>query len=691
MAITSYRPDGGKTGWIRSSFMLPPGAMSDHELKLRTTPNGSFKFSDTTVGGNQAINPPPQFTHLCDLNEVRIGDRPNDEYSFTNAGRGMGRWYSENIDTPAVLVHMRFGVPTFSSMTSFFGNFYNSGASRLARTGRGDGLAYSLGRIAGTVATLHIQPYILLGRMLKFLLDMPSTKYCSLKPAMALYHMATASILNSIAADAGFVIGMSNTERNFDPTKQESGFVNTGYEKLLPDVYNSNGSIDTFKIFTRYQRLSNRRYRALKQAFDVSGDTAAVRKAVSKIYNSPAYGPNSRDISEFKDMDAYLDAYFGTSMAFGAPLAPNVTVPPIPAGQEERDAASKAVAESGKFDLVKDYASETSETLYGAEGEPDPGILKFLMAELNDGGQFITFRIDNPGTSSESFQNQVKDSGIKQKMDGMSSGARSTRFNMMDGQVMGGVLGATIGAITNVVSDFIGGIGDSIGISGIGQVFGNSMVDIPKYWDGSTANLPKTDMSISLQSWSGDPLSRYQNLMIPLAMLLAGALPRSTGYSSYTAPFVLEYYCKGRSSSRYAIIDSLNITRGTGNLGFTEDCKPLAIDISLSVIDLSSVMHMPLQSAFSPTQLLSAGGISKLLFSDTSAFTDYMATLSSVGLVDQVYTTKRLKRNFHRTALAFGDWLSPAHWASVASNGLFLGTIAPGRFATIFTNVTDLG
>lgn len=678
MAISQYRPDGGESGWIRSSFMLPDGDVSDYELKLREAPDGSFKFSDTTVGGNQAINPPPQFTHLCDLNEERLSDLPGEEYSFLGAGKSMGRWYSENIDNPSIYAHFRFGVPVFNTVTSFFGNFYNAGASNLARTGRGDGIAYTIGRIAGTVVTLPVQPYILIGRMLKFLMDMPSTKYCYLKPTMAVYHMATAGILNSLAADSGFVIGQSNNERSFEVERNKEPYndnnpYSEGYlQKLLPDVYRSNGSIDTFKIFTRYQRLANRRYEALRQAHDISGNPDQVREKVAQIYLNPYYNGQGKDNSRFKNLDQYLASYFGTS-----------------AGQETPNPVLNS--EGNDISEIEGYSSEVPESFIGQEGEPDAGFFDFLMAELNDGGQFVTFRLDNPGTSSESFSNTVKESGIAEKMNSLSSSGRATRFNMMDGQAFGGMLGATIGAAVNTVGDLIRGFGDSVGISGIGQLFGNALVDIPKYWDGSTADLPKTTFTMSLQAWSGDPLTRYQDLMIPLAMILAGALPRSTGYQSYTSPFLLEYYCKGRSSTRFGIIDSLQITRGTGNVGFTDDHKPLAIDVTFTVADLSSVMHMPLTSAFSPTDFLSSQGISKLLFSDTTAFTDYMATLSSVGLVDQIYTTKRLKRNFHKTTLAFQDWVSPAHWASVASNSTFLFGQAPGRWATMFTNVTDRG
>ena len=59
--------------------------------------------------------------------------------------------------------------------------------------------------------------------------------------------------------------------------------------------------------------------------------------------------------------------------------------------------------------------------------------------------------------------------------------------------------------------------------------------------------------------------------MVPLSMLLAGALPKSTGKHSYDAPFLVEIYDKGKAQTRLGIIDSISITRGVGRLGAREN------------------------------------------------------------------------------------------------------------------------
>jgi hypothetical protein len=97
----------------------------------------------------------------------------------------------------------------------------------------------------------------------------------------------------------------------------------------------------------------------------------------------------------------------------------------------------------------------------------------------------------------------------------------------------------------------------------------------------------------------GNPVSQIINLYIPLAMLLAGALPLAKGRQSYTPPFICEVYDRGRCQSPLAIIDSLSVTRGTGNLGFTNEGRALGIDVTFTVADLSSLVYLPISQGLS--------------------------------------------------------------------------------------------
>ncbi len=60
-------------------------------------------------------------------------------------------------------------------------------------------------------------------------------------------------------------------------------------------------------------------------------------------------------------------------------------------------------------------------------------------------------------------------------------------------------------------------------------------------------------------------------------------------------------------------------------------------------------------------------------FDDDSAFTDYMAVLGSLGIVDQTYNVRKFKRNMSKIFQKFEKYRSPAFYASQVA-----GTL-PGR------------
>lgn len=666
--------------WVRSAFLLPPGSFDSNINKYRKMPDGLFNFSDTTLGGNKAINPLPQFTGFADVNEERYTTNKTDKYSFLHATNSMGRDYSERFDQTQILIHMRFGIPTYTSMTQFFGNFYNPQAAQLANKGRSNQIARAIGRIIGTVATFRILPYILLGQTLRFLFDMPSTRYYSLKPTMHVYNDARSSILNTLLSNMGVVAGMANSER---PEQYKEGAQTNSPEdwnRLLPDVYNSDGSVDIYNVTTRWQRMANKRYEKIKDALDSSVNHENAMKEIAKIYRSTGH-PNDPVIDEGRGIDEYVGDYFSLDLYKLAEAAEKPTEDP----NSDKDFAAELQTN------IANQPSETASDMYGDDKSWYSEFATSLLAEQRDGGQFVSFRIDKPSASSFSVNNSIAESGLQSTMNSMSSNAKNVRFNLADGNLIGGPIGSVIGAITSSVGALLSGIGESVGVSGLAMLMGNALADIPKHWEESVTNAPRINAKMECRAWSSDPITRIQNLLIPAVSLMAGCIPRSTGFSSYTGPFICEYYCKGRAQSRLAIIDSFTMTIGSGNIGHTKNGIALGYDLEFSLIDLSSITHMPLTAGFNPLDFLLPSGLSKYLLSDESNFTDLMAVMGNLDLVDQIYTTRRLKRNFHKATLDFQQWTSPAKWASVASNAGWLFGAQGGRMLSAFANPSDRG
>jgi hypothetical protein len=648
--------------------------------------DASIKFTDSSLGGNFAINPPPQFTQWADL-PVKSKYINNENGA---PGEGMGRYYSEAIDNNANLVHMRFGVPKFNSLTTFFGSFYSPHAASLANNGRGNGIIFNLAKAVGHVVTIPFQPFILANNVINFLLQKPLSKYYYLKPTMPLYWNAVQTILNALAVNMGLARNASTpdekelyaNEPHFGPQDIKS-YVDA-MSKGPMDFWTSGGTIDILKVVNRAQIRANEQRKQIREILETSQDNEELSRRLLEYTNEVS---TLRSKPEMSFVD-YRDTYFALTESqydpndADEPTADQLGITELP--PDENGVVKQAALWLGDkvgdvADGIANYAKAFSE---------------FSAAEFQDGSQYVTFRVDNPGTYNESFSNSVKESGLSSAVNSASSQARSARFNFADGNT--GIIGLDqiIEAGRNAVSGFLEGVQ----LSGLTAFTGTAFADIPKTWDGSTANLPRADYTIELRSPYGNKLSRFMNLYVPLAMLLAAALPRSTGKQSYTSPFICELYAQGKLQIRLGMVESLSITRGAGNIGWTADGEPLGIDVSFSVVDLSSIMHVPITTGndllggaattAGATAAILTGGVAgvtmgasalvnlatKGMFDDDNAFTDYMAVLGGLSLTDQVYSFRKLKIAAAKRATDFETWRSPANLANFA-----MGT-PPARF-----------
>lgn len=632
--------------WVRQSFLVRKDQLDADDFKDRTFSTASLKFTDTTPGGNFAINPPPQFTRTADIRQV--GRLNRDRY------RGMGRYYSEAIDDNSQLIYMRFGMPKFNSMSQFFTGFYSSSAGMLARTGRADSVFYDLGKAAGFVVSVISWKLVAVQMLfagINFAQQKPSSKFYYLKPTMPVYWQAVATMINQIAVNRGIVPRVGGSDQQGINGKYEfDKAALTKLHELLPDIFDEGGGIDVFAMANRAQRLAHKHQKSLQQAAE-QGNTN-IRERWNEL--------NSEKLEDSKPFFRdYMQRWFG-----------------VKASQPK-----SATATSGMEPIAE-------------EGDDGASWLDFLKAEMDDGAAFACFRVNSTGQVQESFSSSVTESELSNKLNSMSSSSRSTSFSFANGNIVGGMLGEAIGSVTSAVGDVLRGVGDALQISGLAALAGSAFVDIPKHWQSSSANLPTMSYTINLVSPYGNPISQLINLYVPLCMLLAAALPISTGRQSYGSPFILELYDKGRCQTRLGMIDSLTITRGTGNLGFDNDGHAMGIDVSFSVVDMSSILHMPITQGFAMNTAGAAAGAiagaragvvgaavgaaaggfigaaAQASFDEDTVFSDYMAVLGSMGLADQIYPMRKLKLNLTKQLGSFDQLTSAAAIASFAGDTL---------------------
>jgi hypothetical protein len=157
-------------------------------------------------------------------------------------------------------------------------------------------------------------------------------------------------------------------------------------------------------------------------------------------------------------------------------------------------------------------------------------------------------------------------------------------------------------------------------------------------------------------------------------MLIAGIAPRSTGKSSYGAPFICQLFDRGRTQSQLCALESLTVTRGSSNLGFSTDGKALAIDVSFSFISLSEIMHMPITNGGLKDAFQGFG------IDDDNMISDYLAVLAGQDMHTQIYAAPRMFMRLAKLSASIGKLGSP-HWLasfshdkSINGGGLFLLT-----------------
>lgn len=720
--------------WVRQSFMLSRTSVSERVREWQNYCSADSKFTSARLGNNFVINPLPQYTVYADprrmgllrptntnqtitddlLTTISFADRTTKKkYLFELNEQGMGHYYSEQLDDNYVSIAMRFGVPEFNGMFSFFTGFYDGEAATLANQGLVNSIFFSIGKLAGFVLTIRAWPLMLInaiGNIGRFAAGMPASKYYYMQPTMYSYWTRVNYIANTLAVNMGIVprgaLGFFQAEGENAKREQVGKELNKHLHDLDPQIFREDGGIDVYALATKTQRLADRRFTVLQEKLDNNphqelDSKGNINTAYADYFHSQmkAFAMDNgfwqpeqlTDVN--KRLEDYLGRYFngitGAVVSAGTDLFKAYT-DPSKRGRDKtpeelayvQDTARQDAADvqaPNNFGTDEFYSKNLRPTWdYSVTDAQNPdSYIKYpswwgdfkqqLAAEVREGSQFISFRVDNPGTTSESFNNSTRESDIAGKINGKVSSARNARFTVSNGNVGQGLIDSVTGAVRNLAAGFL----DGVHLSGLLSLAGAAFVDIPKVWDNSSASFPTASYTIKLRSPYGNQMSRFTNIYVPLSCLLAAALPLSTGKQSYTAPFLCELYSRGRNAIRLGMIESLSITRGTGSLGWNNNGQALGIDVSFTVADLSTVMHAPIDDragTFLPPW--------KGLIDDDNAFNDYLNVLSSMALEDMIYPSNKFIMNLTRKAAHWNNWGTGFHIGSALMSTL------PGRILT---------
>ena len=626
------------TDWIKESVSVHDTQLGGLDSIKRFFSSADLQFEDTQLGGNFVINPRPQFTRYADTRSVGVLQGRNRVTVAASTGNhGMGIYYQEAFNTTQQTIHMRFGVPEFNSLISFFTSFYDSETALYAKSGRlSQTLGYHIGKALGLVANFVFLPLLAvhaIGVGLRFFMRKPASKYYYLKPTMTNYWTAVTTIVNQLAVYKGMIPNGSDGDGPYDSTQNQAkidGEAMDAMRTLMPTLYSEAGFIDIYKIANRAQRVRNQVDLAIAEA--------------------------ARNMS-YEDFQQYANDFSSNKLKLGA----GRTL--VDAVKQWSQVKNGQQTDASKSALDKHIRTPEDPKSAQIESAPD-GLFDHFEAEFMDGSAFATFRVEYGGPVQESWSNSTVESDISSKFNQLSAQGRAASFSFANGNIDGGPLSAITGLLNGVAT----GLAEGLHISGIASLAGAAFVDIPQHWDNSAVNLPQMSYTMKLISPYGNAMSQMMDLYIPMAMLMAGALPISTGKQSYSSPFLLELYDQGRAQTRLGIIDSLTFVRGTSNLGFNRNKQFMSVDVSFSVKDLSSVMHMPLSSGFSLNPL-------KGVFDEDNVYSDYLHVLANATLGQNIYPMRKLRENLRVKAMSARALTSPARWFGAIHDIPYIGMI----------------
>lgn len=650
--------------WAKQAFLISDSTMSDiNDINNRYWSSASAKFTDTRLGANIGINSRPQFTRYSDMRDKgRLSGRNNVSISNSNGNNGMGRYYSEAIDDPSQTIYLRFGVPQFNSLTNFLSKAFDPEQTTIARTGRAPSIFYDVAKAATTLVSVRAFPAIAItivaGKVINSFFARPTSKFYTLKPTMHLYWSTVNTLVNALSINKGIIpkiMSDGEDQKLGRPYKLDSEYLNY-LKKLMPDVFTGSSSIsgfDMYQIANKAQRLANQLNR--EDFENLNNGTA-----------TDFTGYLKKDLTGNGTHATYISDKNGNATL--ASRIDNV----LKLGYYKKEEGESRMEVDPRIDPESPEGKERT----------DPGFFqKFfddIDSEYRDGSAFAIFKVDSTGSVSESFGNSVVESDLSQKINSISSQTREARFSFAEGNIaeggIGGMVQSALGAAKDVLAGSLSGLtmGFSDLIAGLG---GSGFIDIPKHWQSSSASLPRSSYNIQLISPYGNLISQMQNIYIPLSMLLAAALPLSTGKQSYTSPFICQLFDRGRCQIRLGMIESLSITRGTSNLAFDLKGNALAIDVSFSIVDMSSIMHMPIS-----TGKLTTGDMT---LDEDNILSDYLAVLAGQDIYTQTYPMQKAKLNAAKRLMNLSNITSPGNWASMFHESSTSGILSYLTLGTI--------
>ena len=700
--------------WIKSTFLI-----NDADIKLgseykkwirvnRYFSSADFKFTSSSPGMSLAVNPKPQFTRYADIrSKGRLKNRPPVTLSTTSYpyGLGMGRYYSEAIDDNEQRIFLRFGVPSYTPIFIWLSRAFDIDRAVLQNRGVITQTLYELTNAVSKLFAVLSAPLLAVGMYL-FNVFVDTSRFYSFKDTMYIYWATVDDILNSLVARRTLLpfifkdytvkldnrIGAEQTVKSdliAELNKQipsvvdaETGRISVfalalrsqrAYNKMLYDDLIANENTPFNTDFKGYQ-YNNQGFHDTYFTYNTGSPTWVTKNLLQKAFNalygrddkidssvnSPVdTGTNKPNDSLVVEFDKYKTDENGNPMTL-------IVDPNDPRSSVDQQIQDNVKNKSAFFKQVADY----------------------MLAELTEGGAFAVFNVDYTGSVGESFSSSLTENPIQSAFNSISSTIRqgANFIHALDSiPIIGDAVQFVLDGTAKIISNATFGLANPL----LAALYGVN-VSMPKIWADSNVNFPRASYKMHLFSPYGNAYSQLFNIYLPLSMILAASLPRATGLSTYTSPFMCQLYDRGRVTSTLSMITDVSVTRGTSNLGFTRSGHPNAIDIDFTITSLDEIVSVDIAS----NGLLMNGLKQFDPNVHNTPFTDYLSTVAGVDVYTQVYKVPKARLSLAERYMKLNAIITnpdPAAWGMFTVDKIPLaGDAAKLLFGSNSITVNDL-
>lgn len=711
---------------ISRSFRLISDGVKDPEKLLRKSDYDLYTcYFSTAIGDNKYVNPVPGWGENTDP-----GPKPIMENQFGQLGRYYKRIHHDN----ASLLTLTAGVPEFTGLITFMLNMFDYSSSVLATKGRAPGWAFYITQAASAIAYAPAQILATSFNFIHYLTGTPKNQWYYCKPAMGQYFSAAQGFFNDLMVNAGYTL----TVLPFDKQQQGDerlgdrdygGGTLRGYESdgkiakdnfsymhsMFPDAINEDGTIDVLRVCTRGVRKYRYFIKKIKDLDNQFGIYNVDQKdtAIEKILNGlmkdsgfvnansgPVAGTSTSDYlkkslatvdkSRGEDEIAYPEV---ASSYYDADAAANIK--PTSAAKQTGTAGSGSITDirnklqsyNNESFGVTDNPTKKPPTLDGEV--PNVGgpqsideqswlsqIGTLLMDGFYGGLDAVTFRVEGSGSTSDSFGNTTTQSSLASTFNSTVEAIQDFKFNTQAGQTGIDIIDGFVNTIKEGVAGLAAG-------SVVGNVplalLGNSKINILEHWADSTTNLHTETFTMYFKAPYAHPYSIATNIFLPLSLLAPFIFPFSTGGSTYTSPFILKAFARGKTIIRTGVVQNASFEFGSGPLGWTTDMKPLNLRVTLTIADLDKVMAVPITRITNPLDLVNMHKQSSRYLGDIGKYNDFISRIAGVDYMDTVLRYNDLNRRMTRFSKDVNQMFSASNVAGVVNDSIV------GDIARIFT------